>query len=80
MLPGSKFTIKKVITNADGTVTKENALNNDGELVGNIENINGEDIRVVTTNENGEINESLPVGKYEIVEVKAPEGYYLNLQ
>lgn len=78
LLPGSKFTIKKVITNADGTVTKENALNNDGELVGNIENINGEDIRVVTTNENGEINESLPVGKYEIVEVKAPEGYYLK--
>ena len=78
LLPGSKFTIKKVITNADGTVTKEDAVNNDGELVGNIENINGEEIRVVTTNENGEINESLPVGKYEIVEVKAPEGYYLK--
>ena len=78
MLPGSKFTIKKVITNADGTVTKEDAVNNDGQLVGNIENINGEEIRVVTTNENGEINESLPVGKYEIVEVKAPEGYYLK--
>lgn len=78
LLPGSKFTIKKVITNADGTVTKEDAVNNDGELVENIENINGEEIRVVTTNENGEINESLPVGKYEIVEVKAPEGYYLK--
>lgn len=78
LLPGSKFTIKKVITNCDGTVTKEDAVNNDGELVGNIENINGEEIRVVTTNENGEINESLPVGKYEIVEVKAPEGYYLK--
>lgn len=78
LLPGSKFTIKKVTTNADGTVTKEDAVNNDGEIVGNIENINGEDLRVVTTNENGEINESLPVGKYEIVEVKAPEGYYLK--
>ena len=78
LLPGSKFTIKKVTTNADGTVTKEDAVNNDGEIVGNIENINGEDLRVVTTNENGEINESLPVGKYEIVEVKAPDGYYLK--
>lgn len=78
LLPGSKFTIKKFTTNADGTVTKEDAINNDGELVGNIENINGEEIRVVTTNEKGEINESLPVGKYEIVEVKAPEGYYLK--
>lgn len=78
LLPESKFTIKKVITNADGTVTKEDAVNNDGELVGNIENINGEELRVVTTNENGEINESLPVGKYEIVEVKAPDGYYLQ--
>lgn len=78
LLSGSKFTIKKFTTNADGTVTKEDAINNDGELVGNIENINGEEIRVVTTNEKGEINESLPVGKYEIVEVKAPEGYYLK--
>ena len=78
LLPGSKFTIKKFTTNADGTVTKEDAINNDGELVGNIENINGEELRVVTTNEKGEINESLPVGKYEIVEVKAPEGYYLK--
>lgn len=66
LLPGSKFTIKKVITNADGTVTKEDAVNNDGELVGNIENINGEEIRVVTTNENGEINESLPVGNMKL--------------
>ena len=78
LLPGSKFTIKKVITNADGTVTKEDAVNNDGELVGSVETINGEELRVVTTNENGEINESLPVGKYEIVEVKAPDGYYLK--
>lgn len=78
LLPGSKFTIKKVITNDDGTVTKEDAVNNDGELVGSVETINGEELRVVTTNENGEINESLPVGKYEIVEVKAPDGYYLK--
>lgn len=77
LLPGAKFTIKRIKEN-NGNITKEDAVDKDGKLIGNIENINGKDLRVVTTNEKGEINESLPIGKYEIVEVKAPEGYYLK--
>lgn len=77
LLPGAKFTIKRINEN-NGNITKEDAIDKDGKLIGNIENINGKDLRVVTTNEKGEINESLPVGKYEIIEVKAPEGYYLK--
>ncbi len=77
LLPGAKFTIKRINEN-NGNITKEDAIDKDGKLIGNIENINGKDLRVVTTNEKGEINESLPVGKYEIVEVKAPEEYYLK--
>lgn len=77
LLPGAKFTIKRINEN-NGNITKEDAIDKDGKLIGNIENIDGKDLRVVTTNEKGEINESLPVGKYEIVEVKAPEGYYLK--
>lgn len=77
LLPGAKFTIKRINEN-NGNITKEDAVDKDGKLIGNIENINGKDLRVVTTNEKGEINESLPIGKYEIVEVKAPEGYYLK--
>lgn len=77
LLPGAKFTIKRINEN-NGNITKEDAVDKDGKLVGNVENIDGKDLRVVTTNEKGEINESLPIGKYEIVEVKAPEGYYLK--
>ena len=77
LLPGAKFTIKRINENT-GNITKEDAVDKDGKLIGNIENIDGKDLRVVTTNEKGEINESLPIGKYEIVEVKAPEGYYLK--
>lgn len=78
LLPGAKFTIQQVITKEDGTTIKEDAKDVEGNLIGDIENIDGKELRVVTTNEKGEINASLPIGKYEIVEVKAPEGYYLK--
>lgn len=78
LLPGAKFTIKKIIENSDGTVTKEDAKDSEGNLIGELENINDEELRVVTTNENGEINAKLPIGKYEIIEVQAPTGYFLK--
>lgn len=66
-LQGAKFTI----VTEDGT----EAVDGTGEFVGEVENINGVDQRVVTTDENGEIYASLPAGKYTITEVQAPEGY-----
>lgn len=66
-LQGAKFTI----VTEDGT----EAINGTGEFVGEVENIDGVDQRVVTTDENGEIYASLPTGKYTITEVQAPEGY-----
>lgn len=69
VLKGAKFTI----TTEDG----QEVTNGLGELVGEIENINGQDLRVVTTNENGEIIEALPAGTYKITEVQAPDGYRL---
>ena len=68
-LQGAKFTI----TTVDG----QDVTNGLGELVGEIENINGQDLRVVTTNENGEIYEPLLAGTYKVTEVQAPEGYRL---
>ena len=66
-LQGAKFTI----VTEDGT----EAVDGTGEFVGEVENIDGVDQRVVTTDENGEIYASLPTGKYTITEVQAPEGY-----
>ena len=48
-----------------------------GNQVGEIEDINGEQLRVVTTNENGEITENLLPGKYILTEVQTPSKYEL---
>ena len=77
-LPNAKFSIKHIVTNEDGLTMEEDAVDINGNLVGNIENINGTDYRVVTTDVRGEINLQLPSGKYRVIQIKATDGYELN--
>ncbi|MBR3613772.1 MAG: MucBP domain-containing protein [Clostridia bacterium] len=77
LLPGAKFTIKE-IAEENGTTIEKDAKDGYGNLVGQEEQINGENLRVVTTNENGEINIPLKAGKYKLTEVQAPENYLIG--
>ena len=74
LLANAKFVIKKI--SEDGS--EEDAKDAEGNLIGVIENINGIDYRVVTTDNNGKIGLNLPVGNYKAIEVAAPTGYILN--
>lgn len=49
-----------------------------GTIVGEQEEIDGQDKYVVTTDENGQIKLKLNIGKYQLVEVKSLEGYALG--
>ena len=69
LLAGSKFTI----TNNEGEEVKDG----NGNLIGVIEEINGEPLRVITTKEDGTIKENLLPGTYILTEVQAPKGYKL---
>ena len=68
-IQGVKFTI----TDEQGQEVKDGF----GNTVGTIEEINGEQLRVVTTDENGVITENLVPGKYVLTEVQTPEKYEL---
>ena len=72
-LPNTKFAIREVID--ENTDTE--ALDAEGNPVGTLENINGVDYRVITTNADGEINLALKEGIYKVIEVQALEGYQL---
>ena len=78
ILPGAKFTIKRISEDNEGNIQEVEALDSKGNIVGTLEDIYGEELYVVTSDENGEIKIDLPVGKYKIKEVKAPEGYFLK--
>ena len=68
------------LANAKFTITDEEgneAVDGYGNPVGQIEIVEGENLRVVTTDENGEIVENLLPGIYKITEVQAPYGYKL---
>ena len=70
----------ELLANAKFTITDEEGKevrNGKGELVGEVEEINGENIRVVTTDAEGRIIENLEPGKYILTEIQAPEGYEL---
>ena len=69
LLPNAKFTI----TDEEGNPV----VDGNGNEVGQIENIDGQDLRVVTTDENGQIAENLEPGTYILTEVQAPTGYKL---
>ncbi|MCI9247345.1 MAG: hypothetical protein HFJ30_09670, partial [Clostridia bacterium] len=71
-IQGVKFTIKDL----DGNNAKDVA----GNEIGVIENIDGEDKRVVTTDENGLITAEIAEGLYEVTEVKPANGYKLPRQ
>lgn len=71
-LQGAKFTVKYKNTK-DSSL--EYAKNINGELIGKQETINGEQMYVVTTDENGYIFEEVIPGEYEVTEVSPPEGY-----
>ena len=70
----------ELLANAKFTITDEEGnevTNGNGDLVGNVEEINGVNMRVITTDEQGEIVENLKPGTYILTEVQAPEGYQL---
>ena len=69
LLQGAKFTIKDESGN--------DVVDKNGKQVGQIEEINGQEMRVITTDEDGRIDLDLLPGKYTIVEVQAPENYIL---
>ena len=64
---GAKFTI----TDEEGNTV----VDGNNNFVGEVEEINGEDLRVVTTDVDGKIVENLLPGRYVVTEVQAPEGY-----
>ena len=69
LLPNAKFTI----TDEQGN----SVIDGNGNEVGQVENIDGQDLKVITTDENGQIVEKLEPGTYILTEVQAPEGYKL---
>ena len=69
LLPGAKFTIKDEKGNY--------AIDRNGQTVGEPETIDGQELYVVTTDEDGRIDVDLKPGKYIITEVQAPENYIL---
>lgn len=77
LLPGAKFVIKELVDN-DGTTVENEAVDYAGNVVGVEEEIDGQVLRVVTTDENGKIGIALKNGKYKITEVQAPAGYKIG--
>ena len=70
----------ELLANAKFTITDEEGniiVDGDGNEVGQVENIDGNDIRVVTTDSEGKITENLEPGTYILTEVQAPNGYKL---
>ena len=73
-LPNTKFAIWGI--NDQGEII--DALDSQGNLVGEEKTINGENYRIITTNENGEINIDLQPGIYKVIELEALEAYELS--
>lgn len=69
-IEGTKF----IITDLEGN----QAVGTDGQIVGELENINGIDYYVLTTGKDGIIKANLPQGFYKAIEVSANEAYMLE--
>ena len=69
-IEGTKF----VITDLEG----KNVIGTDGKVVGDLENIEGIDYYVLTTDKEGYIKANLPKGLYKAIEIYANEGYILE--
>lgn len=70
IMPGVKF----MVLDEQGNYIKDYT----GTIVGEQEEIDGQDKYVVTTDENGQIKLKLNIGKYQLIEVKSLEGYALG--
>ena len=70
LLPNTKFAIYNI---DEGT---EPARNSKGELLGNLEIIDGNKYYILTTDSNGEITADLPEGLYKAIEIKASDDKY----
>lgn len=75
ILPGAKFIINKILKQDEDTI-EEPAKDINGNIIGNIENINGNDLYVIESDKNGQVVADLPNGEYIIKEVQSPDGYY----
>ena len=71
---------KAKLVEENGETIEKDAKDIFGNIVGTEEEINGEILRIVITNEKGEISEALKSGKYKITEVQAPENYGIGEQ
>lgn len=74
-LANAKFTIKKIVKDADGNETLYDAKDVDGNLVGYEDVIDGKSYRVVESDANGLIRLNLQFGNYKVTEIEAPYGY-----
>ena len=72
VLAGVKFAFYNM---DDGVVP---AKNSKGEIIGELETIDGQKYYTLTTDSNGEITADLPEGSYKAVEIDAPEKYDLS--
>lgn len=70
VMPGVKF----MILDENDNYVKDYT----GTIVGDKEEINGEEKYVVTTDENGQVKLKLKIGKYKLVEVQTYEGYVID--
>lgn len=70
IMPGVKF----MVLDEQGNYIKDYT----GTIVGEQEEVDGQDKYVVTTDENGQIKLKLNIGKYQLIEVKSLEGYALE--
>jgi len=73
-MPNVKFAIFKV----EEDETESVALDINGNAVGELQTINGEQYRIIQTDENGEISIVLQAGLYKIIELETLEGYVLE--
>lgn len=69
-IEGTKF----IITDLEG----KNVIGTDGKIVGDLENIEGIDYYVLTTDKDGYIKVDLPKGLYKAIEIYANDGYILE--
>lgn len=69
-IEGTKFEI----TDLEG----KNVTDVNGNIVGTLENIQGQDHYVLTTDQNGKIGANIPKGSYKAVEILANEAYVLD--
>lgn len=56
----------------------KNVFDVNGQIVGELENINGNELYVLTTNNNGKVSANLPKGNYKAIKVYENEAYILE--